>query len=117
MSFSGHFVPDELGGRRLGVFASVMSRIVLASLAAGLVVGLGSAGMLFTMGPAWASLLFEPISLLLLPGIIVGMVVSGPHDLDPHVILNGTIVLYFFTFWAILEWRAWRKRRRQRQRA
>jgi hypothetical protein len=49
MSFSGHFVPDELGGRRLGVFASVMSRIVLASLAAGLVVGLGSAGMLFTM--------------------------------------------------------------------
>jgi hypothetical protein len=115
MSFSGRFVPEEFGGQRLGAFPSFMLRVVLSSLGAAAVVFLGSVGMLFTTGPEWASLLFEPVSLLLLPGLLVGMFVSGPHDLDPHVVLNGTIVLYFLLFWMVLEWRAWRQRRRRRR--
>ena len=112
MSFSGRFVPEEFGGRRLGPFAAFMARIVMAGVTAAAVVGIGSVGMLFTTGPEWASLLFEPISLLLLPGLLVGIIVSGPHDLDPHVVLQGTIILYFLFFWSVLEWRAWRQRRR-----
>ena len=115
MSFSGRFVPEEFGGQRLGAFPSMMLRLVLASLAAAIVVGIGSAGMLFSTGPEWASLVFEPVSLLLLPGLLVGIIVSGPHDLDPHVVMNGTIVLYFLLFWAVLEWRAMRQRRRRRR--
>jgi len=116
MSFSGRFVPEEFGGQRLGPFAAFMSRLVLASVAAAIVVCIGSVGMLFSTGPEWSSLLFEPLSLVLLPGLLVGMVVSGPHDLEPEVVLNGTIVLYFLFFWAVLEWRAWRQRRRRRRR-
>ena len=116
MSFSGRFVPEEFGGQHLGAFQSIMMSVVMASLAAAIVVSLGSAGMLFSTGPEWASLLFEPVSLLLLPGLLVGLLVSGPHDLDPHVVMNGTIVLYFLVFWAVLEWRAWRLRRRRRRR-
>ncbi len=111
MSLSERFAPEELGGRRLSPFLSLMLRIVLAGVAAALVVSLGSAAMLLSTGPEWASLLFEPVSLLLLPGLIVGLFHSGPHDLEPHVVMNGTIVLYFLLFWAALEWRAWKQRR------
>ena len=116
MSFSGPFVPEEFGGQRLGAFPSLMLRLVLAGAAAAAIVGVGSAGLLFTTGPEWASLLFEPVSLLLLPGLLVGIVLASPHDLDPHVVMNGTIVFYFLLFWAVLEWRAWRQRRRRRRR-
>jgi hypothetical protein len=108
-------VPEHLGGQRLGPFASLMLRLVLSGAAAAGIVGIGSAGMLFTTGPEWASLLFEPVSLVLLPGLLVGIVLSGAHDLDPHVVMSGTIVFYFLVFWAVLEWRAWRQRRRQRR--
>ena len=116
MSFSGRFVPEEFGGQSLGPFTQLMVRMVFAAMAAAVVVGIGSAGMLFTTGPEWASLAFEPVSLVLLPGLLVSMALSGPHDLDPDVVLNGTIVLYFLLFWALLEWRAWRQRRRLRRR-
>jgi hypothetical protein len=115
MSFSGRFVPEEFGGQRLGPFAAFMARLVLASVATAIVVGIGSAGMLFTTGPEWASLLFEPASLVLLPGLFIGMAISGPHDLYPQVVMNGTILFYFLLFWAVLEWRAWRQRRRRRR--
>ena len=104
-----------LSGEGLGGFAALMARMVLASVAAALVVAIGSAGMLFTTGPEWASLIFEPVSLVLLPGLFVGMMISGPHDLDTHVVLNGTIVLYFLSFWMMLESLAWRRRRRRRR--
>lgn len=118
MSADRESLSQPAGGRRYAGFVALMGRMVLASVTAAIVVGAGSAAMLFTTGPEWASLVFEPISLVLLPGLFVGMAVSGPHDLDTHVVLNGTIVLYFFAFWLLLELRAWRKRRRlERRRA
>jgi hypothetical protein len=116
MSFSGRFVPEEFGGQRLGAFPALMLRFVLAGVMAASVVGIGSACMLFSTGPEWASLIFEPVSLVLMPGLLVGMVLSGPHDLQPQVVLAGTIVFYFLLFWVVLEWRAWRRRRRRGRR-
>lgn len=116
MSFSGSSVPKELGGQGLGPFAALMARIVLAGVIAAAIVGIGSGGLMFTTGPEWASLLFEPVSLVLLPGLFVGMFATGPHDLEPHVVMNGTIVFYFVLVWAALEWRGWRQRRRQGRR-
>jgi hypothetical protein len=115
MSFSGRFVPEELGGRRLAAFPALMLRVALSGAAAAAIVGIGSACMLFTTGPEWASLVFEPVSLVLMPGLLVGIVLSGPHDLDPQVVVAGTIVFYFLLFWAALEWRAWRQRKRRRR--
>ena len=116
MSFSGRFVPQELGGRNLGAIPSVLLRFLYASIAAAAIVGIGSAAMLFTTGPEWASLLFEPMSLVLLPGLFVGMVLSGAHDLEPRIVLLGTIVFYIILIFALLELQAWRQRRRQRRR-
>jgi hypothetical protein len=109
MSFSGRAVPEEYGGGRLAFVPALLLRVMLAGLLATLVVGAGSLGMLFSSGPEWTSLVFEPVSLLLLPGLLVGILYSGPHDLDPHMVLLGTILFYFLLFWAVLEWRAWRR--------
>jgi hypothetical protein len=114
MPFSGRFVPKEFGGQRLERFPALLLRLALAAALAGATVGIGSFGMLFSTGPEWQSLLFEPVSLLLLPGLLVGILVSGPHDLDPHIVLQGTIVLYFLFYWAVLEWREHKRRRRTR---
>jgi membrane protein DedA with SNARE-associated domain len=58
-------------------------------------------------------LIFEPLSLLLLPGMAVGVSVTGPHDLDPKMVVEASVIFYFVLFLAALEWRTWRQRRRR----
>jgi hypothetical protein len=115
VSFGGRFAPEELGGQDLGPFASLMVRIVLTSLATAFVVFVASAAMLFVTAPEWLSLIFEPLSLLMAPGLIAGLFASGPHDLNPVLVVKGSIVFYFLSFFCLLEWRAWRKRRARRR--
>ncbi len=112
MSFTGRFVPEHLGGNRLGPFAAFMLRIVLAGALTAAVIGIASFGLLFATAPAWASLIFEPLSLLLIPGLGIAMALSGPHDLEPSVVVTASIVVYFLLFFALLEARAWRRRNR-----
>ena len=111
MSFSGRLVPEEFGGNRLGSFAAFMLRLVLAGVFTAAVIGIASFGLLFATAPEWASLIFEPLSLLLMPGLGIAMALSGPHDLEPSVVVTASIVVYFLLFLGLLEWRAWRRRR------
>jgi hypothetical protein len=104
--------PEGFGGRNLGRFAEFMWRVVLAGVAAAVVVGLASVGMLFSTAPEWLSLIFEPLSLLFLPGLLVDMVQVGPHDLAPAVVVQASVAIYFVLFLGALEWRARRQRRR-----
>lgn len=68
--------------------------------------GLASAAMLFSTAPKWLSLIFEPISLLLLPGLVAGVVHTSPHDLEASVVLWAALLFYFVLFFCLLEWRA-----------
>jgi hypothetical protein len=114
VSFTGKFVPEELGGKGLGPFAGFMLRVVLAGAATALVVWVAAAAMLFTTAPAYVSLIVEPLSLLLLPGLAVGVYVTGPHELDPKMVVEGSVIFYFVCFLVGLEWRAFRGRVRRR---
>jgi hypothetical protein len=104
--------PEGLGGRNLGRFAGFMVRVVLAGVATAVVVRLASVGMLVSTAPEWLSLILEPLSLLFLPGLLVGIVQSGPHDLAPAVVVQASVVIYFVLFLIGLEYRARRQRRR-----
>ena len=96
--------------------ASFALRVLLAGVSTMVVVGVGSAAMLLNTVPEWLSLLFEPLSLLLLPGLLVGVVASGPHELVPQMILDSAVVFYFGVFLTLLEFRAFRRRRQRRRR-
>jgi len=112
MSPTSRLGVEGFGGRNLGRFAGFMWRVVLAGVAAAVVVGLASVGMLFSTAPEWLSLIFEPLSLLFLPGLLVDMVQLGPHDLAPAVVVQASVAIYFVLFLGALEWRATRQRRR-----
>ncbi len=115
MSFGGRHVPEELGGRGLGPFSGFMLRVVLAGLGAAALVWIASVAMLFNTAPAWLSLVFEPLSLFLLPGLLVSVAASGPHDLDAAMVIESSAVIYFVCFLAALERRAFRQRTRRRR--
>jgi hypothetical protein len=110
MSFGGRHVPEEFGGSGLGPFASFMLRVTQASVATAVLVTVASWAMLFNTAPAWISLIFEPLSLFLLPGLAVSVSMAGPHDLNPNVVVAASVVIYFVCFLAALEYRAYRRR-------
>ena len=107
-----HTVTELVAGPNLDSFPALMLRVVAAGVATAVVIGLGSVALLFVRAPAWLSLIFEPVSLLLLPGMMISMKHAGPHDLDPILILKSSVAFYFTFFLAWFELRAWRARRR-----
>ncbi len=107
-----HTVTELVAGPNLDSFPALMLRVVAAGVATAGVTGIGSVALLFVRAPAWLSLIFEPVSLLLLPGMMISMKHAGPHDLDPILILKSSVAFYFTFFLAWFELRAWRARRR-----
>ena len=99
-------------GRRHGSRLPFVLRVVVAGMLTAVVIGAACAGMLCTRGPEWLSLSVEPLSLLLLPGLLVGIAASGPHELDTPLILDSATLFYFGLFVAGLEAHAWRQRKR-----
>jgi hypothetical protein len=94
-------------------FVGFWLRALMAAGATVAVVGVASAGLLFSTARESVSLVFEPLSLMLMPGMLFGMYQAGPHDLEPKVILWASFGFYFAFFFALLEWRAWSRRRRR----
>ena len=115
VSFTGRFVPEEFGGKNLGPIVSFILRMLMACFATVAVVLLGASAMLLNTAPEWLSLMLEPVSLVLLPGLAAGLISSSPHDLDPGIILDASLLFYFFVFFLAFEALAWRKRRRLRR--
>jgi len=101
------------GGKPGRSFAGFGLRVLMASAATAVVVGLASAGLLFSTARESVSLVLEPMSLMLMPGLLFGLYQAGPHDLDPRVILGASVGFYFMFFFSVLEWRAWSRRRRR----
>ena len=94
-------------GLKLGLWA----RTVLTSACYLLVAGLativlmlaGTSALYVTSAPAWVSLLVEPFSLLLLPGLMVALVTSGSHDFAPEAVIAVSAAFYVgFIYVALL---------------
>jgi hypothetical protein len=68
-------------------------------------------GMLFMRAPAWLSLPLEPLSLLLLPGLLLSAWDSLSNGVRPHQVVEDACAFYFVVIWVIAEARASRGRR------
>jgi hypothetical protein len=113
MPLGDRHVPEELVGRGLSPFAGFMLRLVLAGVFTGALVLIASVAMLFDTAPAWLSMIVEPLSLFLLPGLALAVATAGQRDLDAAVVVEASVAIYFWCFLVVLEWRAFRQRRRR----
>ena len=67
--------------------------------------------MYVTSAPKWVTLLVEPESLFLLPGLVVAIVVAGQHDLSATVVVEASAGFYFLAFFVWFWWRGrWARR-------
>jgi len=107
MSFGG--LRDE-ADERFGPVARFFLRLVGSGAAAGAVAGVGMFGMLFMRAPAWVSLMFEPLSLLLLPGWLLSAWNTLSHEVRPHQVVEDSCVFYFVVIWLVAEARTRRGR-------
>ena len=54
--------------------------------------------MLMSTDPEWLSLLVQPFSLLLIPGLLVEMALSNPYTFHISGVLRWNALLYFVLF-------------------
>jgi hypothetical protein len=76
-----------------------------------------TASLYLTAAPKWISLLLEPLSLLLLPGLVLAMVAAGKQDFSPEVVVEAAAVFYLLCVYGWLLWRARSRRTAVRRRA
>jgi len=104
-------------GLKLGLWARTVAgsgRYFLAAILATIVlVVAGTSALYVTSAPAWVSLLVEPFSLLLLPGLMVALVTSGSHDFAPEAVIAVSAAFYVGFIYVALLLRAARRRSAQ----
>lgn len=103
------FLRAKVRGRRHGPVADIVWRLFVAFLATVATISLASLGEFFATAPEWISITLEPLSLLLMPGFAIALLAAGPHDLDPSIIVQVSIVFYLALFYWLLSWREWRR--------
>jgi len=89
--------------------ARILTRAARAILCAGLLVGTAIAANFLTTAPKSISLILEPISLLLMPGLVVSILTAGPHDYSPLTVAGVSLLFYAIFFYAALHWLARRR--------
>ena len=89
----------------MGLGVSVWKRLATSALLTSVLVAVAAEGLFVTSAPRLVSLLVEPFSLLLMPGLVVAVVLAGPHDFSPLSVVCIAAVFYFgFFFWALTRW-------------
>ena len=83
----------------------------MAALISGLVLAIGSAGMLVTTEPAPVSLLLEPFSLLLAPGLLIAVETKTRGEPSPMAMIEWAGAFYLLVSYLLLSWRARRAHR------
>jgi len=78
----------------------------MATLLTAVLMAVATAAIFVTTAPKWVSLAIEPVSLILLPGLIVSVVLAGPHDFSPWIVVWVSSGLYFVSFYGALWLRA-----------
>jgi hypothetical protein len=85
-------------------FVPILTRSLWAMLCAVILVGVASAANFLTTAPEALSLLFEPFSLLLMPGLLTSFALAGPHDYSIDTVLVASVVFYALFFYFALTW-------------
>jgi hypothetical protein len=81
---------------------TVAGRVLLAALLTAALMGAAIGALFVTTAPRMVSVLIEPISVLLMPGLLISLAASGAHDFSINVVVASASVLYFaFFYWAL----------------
>lgn len=85
-------------------FVPIVTRTLWAMLCAAMLVAIASAANFLTTAPKVLSLLFEPFSLLLMPGLLASLALAGPHDYSPTTVVLTSVLFYSTFFYFALGW-------------
>ena len=84
------------------MLAAPWRRVLLSAAITALLLLVATEAMFVTTAPRLVSLLVEPFSLLLMPGLIVAIALAGAHDFTPGSVVFIAAVFYFaFFYWAL----------------
>ena len=104
-------------GRILRAVAANARMLLAATVVTIVLMIAASAALYVTSAPEWLSLLLEPFSLLLLPGLVVAFATSGSHDFPPNLVIAVSAAVYLVLIYAVLLWRALARRSGEQLRA
>lgn len=82
--------------------ATFLRHILIAAAVTLVIAALASVGLLVTTAPEALSLAVEPLSLLLVPGLLVAVLTSSLHDISPVRVLSVSLVFYFLLTFFLL---------------
>ena len=84
------------------MIASIVRRVIWSAILTAALVTVASCAMYVTAAPKFVSLVAEPFSLLLMPGLVAAVILSGPHDFIPTDVVYLASIFYFaFFYWAL----------------
>ena len=84
------------------MIASMLRRAMWSAILTAALVTVASCAMYVTAAPKFVSLVAEPFSLLLMPGLLAAVLLSGPHDFNPTDVVYLAAIFYFvFFYWAL----------------
>jgi hypothetical protein len=86
------------------MLAAAWRRVLLSAAITALLLYLATEAMFVSTAPKLVSLVVEPFSLLLMPGLVVAIVLAGPHDFTPGSVLFIAAMFYFAFFYWALTW-------------
>ena len=79
-------------------------RVLLSAAISAVLMYVATEAMYVTTAPKLISLVVEPLSLLLMPGLVGAIVVAGAHDFTPGSVLFLSAIFYFAFFYGALTW-------------
>jgi hypothetical protein len=79
----------------------LIGRLLAASLAAFALTAVAVGAVHLTAAPKYISLLLEPLSLLLTPGLVVSLLAAGAHDFSAELVSMAAFFFYFVVFYVV----------------
>ena len=77
---------------------AVALRVGFAAALSAAILAVSCAALFVTHTPRIVSLLLEPFSLLLVPGLLIAFLAAGTSDFSPILVLRVSSVFYFLLF-------------------
>ena len=84
----------------------IVFRLLLSAVTTAAILAVALSGMFVAMAPRLISESIEPLSLLLLPGLLFAIASVGPHDFKPDTVVKVAALFWFVTAFFFLTWRA-----------
>ena len=92
--------------RHLLHLRAIALRLLLSALTTAAILTVALSGMFVAMAPRLISESVEPLSLLLVPGLLFAIASVGPHDFKPETVIKVAALFWFLVAFLFFTWRA-----------